>query len=395
MATKCGAGFSKATASATAGREAAQAAMQGLGGGADIVFVFCSTNHDYAQILQGVRGVTGKAPLIGCSTSGEFTHTDVGHGTVSVMAVRSDTMRFRTGFGRGLKANQRQAAADALKGFTQEHRAARAEGMTHATVFVCTDGLAGRGEDLVETIHAETGMLAQVVGGAAADDAKFVRTDVFFDDAAHTDALAVAYAFSRSPIGLGVRHGLNAGCDTMIVTKATDNLVKEIDGKPAIQAYEKFASARGERAEFDKGREGFMIVHELGMLTPTGEYKIRAPLKANDDGSLGMAAEVPTGAAVSIMEGTKGGLVAAAELAARSAMANLGGARPAGVLVFDCICRRIFLGDEYKRQVEAFRGVVGQDVPIVGWETYGEIAMTPSQQTGWHNSTTVLAILPR
>lgn len=393
MATKCSAGFSSAPSSAAAGAEAAKMAVGGLGGRPDIVFLFASTNHEYPELLAAVRAVTGKVPLVGCSTSGEFTHSHVGRGTVVLMAIKSDTIRFRTGLGQGVKGSQPQAVAAAMKTFQQEHRAARAEGLTHATCFVCTDGLAGNGEDLVDALHAQTGMLGQIVGGAAADDAKFTRTDVFFDDQHHTDAIAVAYAFSKAPIGLGVRHGLNAGCDTMIVTRADANVLREIDGKPAIQAYQKFAKSLGEPFD-EKTRGNFMIVHEVGMLTPTGEYKIRAPIGANEDGSLNMAAEVPTGAAVSIMKGTKEQLVAAAELAARSALANMGGARPAGVLVFDCICRRMFLGDDYQKQVEAFRSVVGRDVPLVGWETYGEIAMTPSQQTGWHNSTTVLAILP-
>jgi methyl-accepting chemotaxis protein len=170
-------------------------------------------------------------------------------------------------------------------------------------------------------------------------------------------------------------------------------VIHEIDGKPALAAYEKFAKALGEPFT-EKNREAFMMIHEVGMLTPTGEYKIRAPLKAGADGSITMASEVPTGASITMMKGTNDGLVTAAELAARSAVGNLQGGRPAAVLVFDCICRRIFLGEQYQRQVEAFRRVVGPEVPIIGWETYGEIAMTPSQQTGWHNSTTVVAVLP-
>lgn len=394
MATRCGVGLSGRESPGDAGREAAQGAVRALdGGAADMVFVFASTKYDYPGLLAGIREVTNGAPLMGCSTAGEFTHEDVSHRCVAVMAVRSESIRFQLALGRGLRKDQRRAVVDAFRGFRQAHAAARAEGLSHATCFVCTDGLAGRGEELVDLVHAETGMLAQIVGGAAGDDAKFSRTDVFSGDQHHTDALVVAFAFSRSPIGLGVRHGLNAATGSMIVTRAGGTLLQEIDGKPALAAYEAFASSMGETLTV-QNREAFMMVHHVGMLTPTGEYKIRAPLQVRADGSLVMASEVPAGAAITIMRGTKEGLVTAAELAARSAMANLGGCRPAGVLVFDCICRRMFLGDDYERQVAAFRSVVGPDVPVIGWETYGEIAMTPSQQTGWHNSTTVLAILP-
>lgn len=394
MATKAGVGFSSETVSVDAGTAAAQEAMRNLGAAdADIVFVFASTNHDYARLLPAIRKVTGAARLVGCSTAGEFTHAAVGHGAVTVMAIKSDSVRFSVGIGRGLKASKQLAVGEALKTFPAEHRAARNAGFPHATCIVLSDGLAGQGEDIVESVHNAAGMLAQVVGGAAADDAKFARTDVFFDDRHYADGIVVVHAFSRTPIGIGARHGLSPACQSMIVTRATGNVIHEIDGRPALIAYEKFAQSVGEPFTLST-RDAFMITHELGMLTASGEYKIRAPLSATEDGSIVMASEVPVGASVAIMAGTEDKLVGAAENAARSALANLVGAKPAAVLVFDCICRRIFLGEKYKRQVDAFRSVVGQDVPLVGWETYGEIALTPGQQSGWHNSTSVVAILP-
>ncbi|MDC0745254.1 FIST signal transduction protein [Polyangium mundeleinium] len=394
MTTKAGVGFSNESSSTDAGTAAAQEALRTLGGGeADIVFVFASTNHDYGKLLPAIRKIIGPVPLVGCSTAGEFTHAHVGHGSVAVMAIKSDVIRFRVGFGRGLKAMRQSATTEALKSFAAEHRAARAAGFTHATCIVLSDGLAGQGEDIVESVHASASMLAQVVGGAAADDAKFARTDVFLDERHYTDAIVVVYAFSKTPIGIGVRHGLSPACPSMIVTRAADNVIHEIDGRPALDAYERFAAGIGEPIT-EANRDAFMITHELGMLTSSGEYKIRAPLKATEERAIVMASEVPVGASVTIMTGSEEKLVSAAEHAARSALANLAGGRPGAVLVFDCICRRIFLGEQYKRQVAAFRSVVGQDVPLIGWETYGEIALTPGQQSGWHNSTSVVAILP-
>jgi len=398
MTTTAGSGYSDDGDSRKAGRSAAEQALaemrsRGQRQDADLVLVFASTNYAFPELLAGVREATGQSALVGASTAGQFTERRWGAESAAVMTIASDSIRFQTGLGTGLKANQKGAVDAALTGFSAANRAARAEGLTHSTCIVCADGLAGHGEDLVEQIHTATGMLAQVVGGAAADAAQFERTDVFFGDASHTDALAITMAFSRSPIGLGVKHGLSAGCESMIVTRSVDNVVHEIDGKPAVKAYETFAEIAGQPFTIET-RDTFMITHELGMLTPSGEHKVRAPLSVTEDGGLVMASEVPTGTSVTIMKGTKDGLVAAAEQAARSAQRNLAGAAPAAVLAFDCICRRIFLGDDYQRQVDAFRSVIGDDVPIVGWETYGEIAMSRNQQSGWHNSTSVLAILP-
>lgn len=392
MGTKIGTGYSDGADGDAAGAQAAGEASRSLGRTPQLVFVFASTNYDFTAVLEAVRGEVGDAIVAGCSTAGQFNQDSVGRESVVVAAIASDSMTFHAGMGRNLSGAQPQAVADALEGFTAAHHEARRAGYPHTTCFVFADGLAGRGEELVDAIHDATGSLAQVVGGAAADAARFERTDVFLGARSESNALVTVAAFSKSPIGLGVRHGLESGCQSMIVTRTTDNVVHEIDGKPALQAYERFARDRGETLTAEN-RDTFMITHELGILTPTGEYKIRAPLSANDDGGLVMAAEVPTGASVSIMVGTADALVSAAGRAAQAGMLGLEGGPAAGVIVFDCICRRIFLGEGYHRQVRAIRDVVG-DVPVAGWETYGEIAMTPSQQTGWHNSTTVLAVFP-
>jgi methyl-accepting chemotaxis protein len=54
----------------------------------------------------------------------------------------------------------------------------------------------------------------------------------------------------------------------------------------------------------------------------------------------------------------------------------------------------LILGDEFYRGVDQFKDVLG-DVPILGWETYGEICMEPGQFSGFHNTTSVVLIIPR
>ena len=65
----------------------------------------------------------------------------------------------------------------------------------------------------------------------------------------------------------------------------------------------------------------------------------------------------------------------------------------AGAIVFDCVCRGVILGDDFRRGIEAIASTLG-DVPLLGFETYGEIAMSPGQFSGFHNTTTVVMLLP-
>jgi methyl-accepting chemotaxis protein len=96
---------------------------------------------------------------------------------------------------------------------------------------------------------------------------------------------------------------------------------------------------------------------------------------------------------VCILDGSRRDLVAAAKRAAVEARDRLGGARAAGVLLFDCICRGAILGDEFDREVRAIREVFPK-VPLAGFLTYGEIARYSGRLDGWHNTTAVVVAIP-
>ncbi len=87
-------------------------------------------------------------------------------------------------------------------------------------------------------------------------------------------------------------------------------------------------------------------------------------------------------------------MVEAARSAAIEAKEHLGTSEAAGVLLFDCVCRGMILGDGFDREVEAVRSVFG-DVPMSGFLTYGEIARYRGRLDGWHNATAVVVAIPK
>jgi hypothetical protein len=100
-------------------------------------------------------------------------------------------------------------------------------------------------------------------------------------------------------------------------------------------------------------------------------------------------AAVPPGAVVWLMEGDDGSVLAATDAACHDAFADLGGAPPRGVIVFDCVARRGVLGDEgICQEVERVAALAG-GAPVAGFYSYGEIARTQGV-SGFHNQTLVV-----
>jgi methyl-accepting chemotaxis protein len=78
---------------------------------------------------------------------------------------------------------------------------------------------------------------------------------------------------------------------------------------------------------------------------------------------------------------------------ARKSAENAGHSEFAGIIVFDCAHRQMLLGDRFSEAVDRFKRVL-PDVPMLGLETYGEIRLEPGEFSGFHNSTSVVLLLP-
>jgi methyl-accepting chemotaxis protein len=378
------------------GREAAQEALSKLGGEkADLCLAFGSLSYDLKDVLKGIRSVIDKAQIIGASSCGEFTEDMVSKQSVAVGLVSSDEYRFQVRAASGLQEDVSDVLTR-LRGqfsdFLQE------EGQT--SIIMVIDGLRGNGEEASLCASAAFGADVKIAGGAAGDELAFEETWVIANDQVLTDAVSLCVIKGPDTFFMGVQHGHKPLSETLTATRAEGNILYTVDGRSAWEVWKEKAGARAREIGIDVDQltgptdEGiFLIRFELGLETGDG-YKIRVPLSKNEDGSLNFACTIPNGVRFRIMESIKSDQVRSAREAAELAKQDAGGKEIAGALVFDCVCRSLILEDQFKDGVGAIKSVVG-DVPLVGFETYGEICMDPGQFSGFHNTTSVVALLPK
>ena len=394
MRNRTGTGQHVGTDAAVSGREAARQAREGLGGApASFGFLFASPDLPLGDALRAARAAAGTQQIIGCTTAGEVTERGLTHGGVAVLLVWAPQAVAETAAVAGLKEDPKRAAAALCRNFRTAQGKAHAKGLAFSTTVVLADGLSGVGEELVRQILAQTQALHQIVGGAAGDEGRFKATLVGDGERAAPDVAAAAHVFGAAPWGVGIGHGLEATTGKMAVTKAKGNVVYELDGRPAFEAYKEHARKRGVSLNLSGAGE-YLIANELGVMLGDRVARARAPLSVGADGSLTCAAGVRQGSQVAILDGVPKNMVAAARSAAEEAKANLQGAKPAGVLLFDCVCRGMILKDQFQKEIEAVRSVMG-DVPVGGFLTYGEIANYGGSVEAWHNTTAVCVAIPQ
>jgi len=161
---------------------------------------------------------------------------------------------------------------------------------------------------------------------------------------------------------------------------------------PAVEAFERHAAGAGQN--FDRTDPlGFFLHNILGIETPGG-HRLRVPLSVGADGSIQCAAEVPAHSIVHIMKSSTDSAAKAAARATQAAVAALGGAQLGGALFFDCVATRLRMGTDFALELESVSDALG-GCPFVGCNTYGQIARTDRQFSGFHNCTAVVLALPR
>lgn len=381
---------SAAEAAESLGREVATQ----LGGAAPaLLLVFGSTAQPLSELMPPLAARFPGARVLGASTAGEFTERGDKKGAAALFAVHGDFKIF-AGMGAGLKEDPEGAISAATRELPAE-----VEGFPHRTALLLLDPLAGNGEEATLIAAGILGEDVRLAGGAAGDDLKMLSTQVGCGGHVASDAAVVGVIFSKRPLGVGVCHGHQPLSGPLRVTRASGNVVSEIEGEPAWRVWERETRESAKQRGVDPSSlapeelGGYLLRYEAGLATGS-EYKIRAPLSRGADGSLSFACGIPEGAEIQITESEPERQVESAREAARRARVQLGGAAPAGALVFDCICRNLILGDDFRPAVRAISEELS-GTKLAGFETYGEIALDAGDMSGFHNTTTVVLAFPR
>lgn len=349
----------------------------------DAVIVFASSRHDYSGLLCAIERTCKPRVIVGCSSAGEFTNESFHEGAASVVALRSSEMKFNAILGRGLRDNRANAARQMIDGF----QGLKTHEFAYRSALVLTDALAGNADDFVERLTTLTAGSYLLFGGGAGDDANFTRTHVFFGTESVPDAAVALEILSNKPIGLGVRHGWQPGSERMRVTEASGTKLVSIDNAPAAEVFEEFAAKTGQSFSRDDPLP-FFLHNVIGIDSPGG-YRLRVPLAVNGDGSIQCAAEIPAGATIHIMAPKAGSAMAAT----RAALDQLQGNRPCTALFFDCVATRLRMGKEFGFELDAVKQALDGS-GYAGCNTYGQIARSDGQFSGFHNCTAVVAVLP-
>jgi hypothetical protein len=358
-----------AYSSSTDAVTAAEELISGFGTvDAGAVLFFNSPSVDGRALADRLIRQYGPAPVIGCTTAGEFTEQRTSTGGVSAVVLPSGIVK-RAAIAMADLSNIDSGIEVAIRRIEDKLGVVLRDADPFRYVgLILMDGTHGS-EERVNEVLGNHAPLMSFVGGSAGDDLAFTKTHVYCGDATTDYGAALLVLESAVPFQVVKTCSFRPSGRRFTITDAEQRTVWELDGRPAAQVY---SEATGIPIE-ELADKAFMA-HPLGLMIDDEPW-IRSPYQVVDGRGLNFFCQILPGMEVDMMNSTD--LIGDTRKAIQSAVDDLGGSA-AGAVMFNCILRRLEmdkkdLGDEF---VSALGGL-----PSSGFHTYGESWLGHINQT--------------
>jgi len=345
------------------------------------ILAFAFGAPEYRDTPQPFDDLKTKYPdiaIMGCSTSGEILNSKISDNSVVVALVQFEKTEFRV----------TAVAVDDCSNATEIGERVAQELISEdiRAVSVLSDGLNVNGTELTGGLNKSLGKNVTVSGGLAADGADFGETWVLVDGKPRSGYVCgVGFYGDNIEISHGSEGGWQPFGPERIITKSEDNVLFELDGKPALGLYKEYL---GERAE---GLPATALLFPL-QVTKDNPF-VRTILSVNEeDQSMTFAGDVPEGATARLMRTTEEGLIEGAENAAQQ-IDPAHDDRTSLTIAISCVGRRLVMGENCEEETEATQDMLGSKNVQIGFYSYGELAPTGFSQCGLHNQTMTLTTL--
>ena len=322
--------------------------------------------------------------MVGCSTAGEIECDRVVDDSAHFCAIEFERSSFHTasadvnGNGDSYDAAKRVAAS-------LPH-----EGLRHILVF--SEGVDVNGSRLVAGLEDELPDNVSITGGLAGDADRFEETFVLCGREPKRGMLSVAGLYGDDlQIGYGTQGGWDSFGPVRMVTRSEDNVVYELDGKPALEIYKKYL---GEQAA-DLPASGLLFPLAVRK-ADTDREVVRTILGVDEStNSLTFAGDIPMGSRARLMRANFDRLVDGAACAAQDGRSICSDAtEPSLALLVSCVGRKLILRQRVDDEIEAVREVLGTGPTFTGFYSYGEISpVRSSTRSALHNQSMTVTTL--
>ncbi|MCK6611257.1 MAG: FIST C-terminal domain-containing protein [Bacteroidia bacterium] len=335
-------------------------------------------------VLDSLKNQFPDSVIIGGSTAGEIADTTVNDGTLVATLVEFEKSSVK------FTSTEVGKAEDSFDAGVRLVSQLDSNGLRH--IFVVSEGLQINGSELVRGIRSVLPPGITATGGLAGDGADFKETYVLGPNGKPFGKMVTAIGLYGESLKVG--YGSLGGWDSFgverMVTRSVNNILFELDGKPALELYKSFLGDHA--ANLPSSGLLFPLNMRVGKEdTPL----VRTILAVNEaDQSLTFAGDIPEGSYVRLMKANFDRLIDGAVGAAESTLTTDDLKNPDLAILISCVGRKLVLKQMIEEEVEGVSDVLGKETQLCGFYSYGEISPFKSGAScELHNQTMTITTL--
>lgn len=336
-------------------------------------------------IYEEIKALFPDGHIVFGSTSGDIISNTVTDNTLTITAIEFEKSSFLI-----KKANiiESEGKIDSHETGKQLIDQFHKENLKH--VLVISEGSFINGSQLTIGMNSATQNTLLITGGLCGDDAKFEKTLTSYNEnPKEGEIIAIGLYGDTLEVSFATNGGWAPFGPERIVTKSKDNILYELDGKPALDLYKTYL---GEKAA---DLPGAALLYPLNVTFEDEDSSIvRTILNINEeDNSMILAGDIPQNSKAQLMMTGMDNLVNAAESGAQQAL-KLRKSTPELALVISCVGRKLVLDQRVEEEIEEVIEVVGEEATFCGFYSYGEIApFNMEMNCQLHNQTIAITLI--
>ena len=384
-----------------AGKDAAQQAKQEMAGvEPQLILARASSGYEQKKVLAGIDFVFPDVSLVGGSPlGGVITEKGLEDQGVAIMALKFEKTKFATACVEDLSSENL-----AEKGISLGEKLLEKCGEEPKLVmlFLSPTKIENQMLDInmfLEGLRKKLKNSSIIGGGGVSEEffksGRFLHGFEFYNKEVKQHSIVAVGFWGDFSFSVESGHGWEPIGLEMKVTKVKQGLIQEIDGKPAVEVFEKYSGKTRKEIvnpEFFKKQGSFC---PLGIILKNPERIIvKAVVGATPAGELVLFTPISEGSTIRILQVQTDKMVETAKEVTENAMAQLDGKFPELAFLFSCTIRKGLLMPDQGREGKAVIEKIGKNISLLGSWNAGEICSKKEDQD-WmlHNETIVIGLM--
>ena len=337
------------------------------------------------NIFDEVREIFKDGHIVFGSTSGDITSEFVSDDSIIITAIEFEKSSFLIKTANVLNSN---VQIDSFKTGNELIKQLPKENLKYA--FIVADGSFTNGSQLTKGMNSVTKDELLITGALCGDAARFETTlSSYNENPKEGKVVAIGFYGDTLEVSFSSNGGWTPFGPERVVTESKDNILFKLDGKPALDLYKTYL---GEKS---KELPGAALLYPLKVKS-TDEKKsiVRTILNINEENnSMILAGDIIEGSKVQLMMTNVDNIVNAADSCAVDALKSRKN-KPELAILVSCIGRKLVLDQRVEEEVEEVIQVIGKEITICGFYSYGEIApFNGEKNSQLHNQTIVITLI--